>query len=67
MPTYFAARVLRLNGYGLDVGCNADFNVIDAKDLREALRKGAKPKFVVKQGKIILERNTELIWHRSLP
>jgi cytosine deaminase len=67
MPTYFAARVLRLNGYGLDVGCNADFNVIDAKDLREALRKAAKPKFVVKQGKIILERNTELIWHRSLP
>jgi len=35
--------------------------------LREALRKAAKPKFVVKQGKIILERNTELIWHRSLP
>jgi cytosine/creatinine deaminase len=35
--TFNAARIMNLNGYGLAVSCNADFMVLEASDLIEAV------------------------------
>ncbi len=47
------AKVLGLEGYGLDVGCNADLVVLQARDAVEAIRLKPSRLFVVKRGKII--------------
>ncbi len=47
------AKVLGLEGYGLDVGCNADLVVLQARDTVEAIRLKPSRLFVVKRGKII--------------
>jgi len=47
------ARTLQLEGYGLDVGCNADMVVLQAKDPTEAIRLRANRLFVVRRGEII--------------
>ena len=58
-----AARVIGLEGYGLAVGCNADFVVLDAPDPIEALRLRATRLYVIRRGKVIARtapRVTEL-------
>ena len=55
MPTYNSASILRMNGYGLRPGDRADFNILNAKSVREALRTHLKPRYVVKQGEISAE------------
>ena len=49
------ARILGLQGYGLEPGCNADFVVLQANDAIEAIRLKATRLFVVKRGRIIAE------------
>jgi cytosine deaminase len=51
--TQNAARVLRLENYGLDVGCNADLVVLQALDPIDALRRKATRLYVVRRGQII--------------
>ncbi|MEJ8472936.1 amidohydrolase family protein [Roseibium algae] len=53
--TTHPAKVLGLNGYGLDVGCKADFLLLQAKDTIEAIRLKATRLAVVKSGKVISE------------
>ena len=49
------ARILGLEGYGLAVGCNADFVLLDARDPVEAIRLRAARLAVVRRGRVIAE------------
>ena len=53
--TVNAAKVMQLDGYGLDVGCNADMVVLQAADPIEAIRLKARRLAVVRRGKVIAE------------
>ena len=48
-------EIMGLDGYGLDVGCNADFVVLQASDPIEAIRLRATRLFVVRRGSVIAE------------
>jgi cytosine/creatinine deaminase len=49
------ARTMRLEGYGLDVGCNADMVILQAKTPIDAIRLRANRLFVIRRGKVIAE------------
>ncbi len=51
--TYNAARALRLEDYGLEVGCRADLNVLAAQTFREVLRVQQAPRWVLRGGKVV--------------
>jgi cytosine deaminase len=55
MPTLAAAQVLRLKGYGLQPGDNADVVVIDAQDCAEAIRFQSPRRWVIKRGQVVAE------------
>ena len=48
-----SAKVMNLEGYGIDKGCNADMVVLQAKDPIEAIRIRPARLFVVRRGRII--------------
>ena len=50
-----AAKIMGLDGYGLEVGCNGDLVVLQAADPIEAIRLKARRLFVVRRGKVIAE------------
>ncbi len=47
------ARVLGLEGYGLDLGCRADFVLLQARTPQEALRLRAQRLLVVRGGRVL--------------
>ena len=47
------AKTMNLEGYGLEVGCNADLVVLQAKDTVEALRLRSNRLMVMRRGKIV--------------
>ena len=49
------ARVLGLEGYGLDAGCNADFVLLQARDPIEAIRLRATRLKVFRRGQLLAE------------
>ena len=49
------AKVMGIDGYGLDVGCNGDLVVLQARDTIEAVRMRSGRLFVVRRGKVISE------------
>ncbi len=51
--TMNSARVMHLEGYGLETGCNADMVVLQARDPIEAIRIRPARLFVIRRGKII--------------
>ena len=51
--TVTPARILGLQGYGIEVGCYADLVVLDAGDPIEAIRLRAARRFVIRRGKVI--------------
>jgi cytosine deaminase len=53
--TVNAAKIMGLDGYGLEVGCNGDLVVLQAKSAIEAVRLRATRLFVIKRGKVIAE------------
>ncbi|MFD1702557.1 amidohydrolase family protein [Methylopila henanensis] len=53
--TTVPAALLGLEGYGLEVGANADFVVLQARDPIEAIRLKAARLFVVRRGRVISE------------
>ena len=53
--TVNAAKVLNLDGYGLQPGCHADLVVLQAGDVVEALRLRPVRLFVVRRGQVIAE------------
>jgi cytosine deaminase len=50
-----AARVMGLEGYGLEVGCYADMVLLQAADPIEAIRLRARRLAVIRRGKVIAE------------
>jgi cytosine deaminase len=60
------ARVLGLDGYGLDVGCKADFVLLQARSPVEAIRLRAQRLLVVRRGQV-LSRSVPLVAQLSLP
>ena len=50
-----AAKVMRLQSYGLTEGCNADFVLLQARDVIEAMRLRATRLKVFKRGKLLAE------------
>ncbi|MCC9624564.1 amidohydrolase family protein [Thalassospira sp. MA62] len=49
------AKILKLEGYGIEVGNNADFVVLQARDTIEAIRLRANRLFVIRRGKLIAD------------
>ncbi len=49
------ARILQLEGYGLEPGCHADFVLLQARDTIEAIRLRATRLKVFRRGKLIAE------------
>jgi cytosine deaminase len=47
------ARILGLEGYGLDVGCRADFVLLQADNPVDALRRRAHRLLVVRGGRVL--------------
>ncbi|MEB0137896.1 amidohydrolase family protein [Undibacterium sp. CCC2.1] len=47
------ARILGLEGYGLQLGCHADFVILDAGDTIEALRLRPVRRYVIRRGVVI--------------
>lgn len=58
MPTSAGAKVLRLEGYGLQPGNRADVVVIDAHDMAEAIRFQSPRRWVIKNGRLVAENMT---------
>ena len=52
MSTYNAARLMRLEGYGLQTGCQADFVVLDAPSPSAAIVGQAEKLYVFKAGRL---------------
>jgi cytosine/creatinine deaminase len=50
-----AARILGLEGYGLEVGCHADMVLLQARDAIEAIRLKPPRLAVIRRGKVIAE------------
>jgi len=50
-----AAKVMHLQGYGLEVGCDASFVLLQARDPIEAIRLRANRLKVWKKGKLLAE------------
>ena len=49
------ARILGLQGYGLEVGCNADLVLLDAGGTVEAIRLRAARRLVIRRGQVVSE------------
>jgi len=53
--TVNAAKVMQLEGYGLEPGCHADFVLLQARDPVEALRLRATRLMVFRRGKLVAQ------------
>jgi cytosine deaminase len=53
--TFNGAKVMGLDGYGLEPGCRADIVILQAADIHEALRLKSARLFVIRSGKIIAQ------------
>ena len=53
--TVNAAKVMHLQGYGLEVGCEASFVLLQARDAVEAIRLRANRLKVWRKGKLLAE------------
>lgn len=55
--TEIAAKTLKLKNYGLSKGCNADFVILQARNVTEAIRIKPARLYVIKKGKVIAQSN----------
>ena len=55
MPTSAGARVMRLEGYGLDPGDRADVVLLEANDKADAIRRQPAARTVIKNGRLVAE------------
>jgi cytosine/creatinine deaminase len=56
LVTVNSAKLMRLEGYGLNVGCQASLVVLEANDPVEAIRLRANRTTVISKGRIVAER-----------
>jgi cytosine deaminase len=64
--TTHAAKVMHLEGYGLEPGCDASFVLLQARDPVEAIRLRANRLKVWKKGKL-LAQTAEVVANLRLP
>lgn len=55
------ADVMRLEGYGLDVGCNADFTLLTGETLAHAVVDIAPRPLVVKGGRVVARQGKAIV------
>lgn len=60
--TVNAAKVMGLADYGLDIGCRADFVLLQARDPVEAVRLRATRLAVVRRGRVVAETPPATAW-----
>jgi cytosine deaminase len=63
MPRYRAARVLRLERYGIQPGASANLVLLDAANPLDALTRHPDRRCVIRQGKVLVETHTQVAWH----
>jgi cytosine/creatinine deaminase len=56
--TQTPARILGLEGYGLEPGCHADLVILDAGSTIEAIRLRAARRYVIRRGRIVSQSPT---------
>ena len=61
MSTYHAAKLMRLEGYGLQTGCQADFVVLDAPSPSAAIVGQAEKLYVFKAGRLVTQNRRTTI------
>lgn len=59
MITTRAARILGLEGYGLEPGCRANLVIVNAKDARDAIRLTPERRYVIREGKVVAQTRVE--------
>lgn len=57
MITFNAAKILRIEGYGIDVGNDADLVILNTDNVKDAIRLQPERLYVIKAGKIIAKSN----------
>ncbi|MBU2870654.1 amidohydrolase family protein [Colwellia sp. E2M01] len=60
--TYSSAKILGLKAYGTDVGCKADFIVIDGKSVDEVIAKIKQPELGYKSGRCTFKRPSPIAY-----
>lgn len=58
MPTVNAAKILRLEDYGMQVGARADLVIIDCESAGEAIRLLPDRLYVIRKGRVVAETRT---------
>ncbi len=59
--THGGARLMELDGYGLDAGCRADFVLLDGETLAEAVVSRRPRRLVVKNGQVVARDGRALV------
>lgn len=60
MATDNGARLMGIADYGIHEGAAADFNVLDCVDVAQAFRDDARPRVVIKGGRVLVERENRV-------
>lgn len=67
MPRYAAAKALRIRDYGLSEGNKANLIVFEAKTPKEALRLQPNRRYVIRDGRILIENRKETVFFSQMP
>ncbi len=67
LPRYNAAKVLRLENYGLGVGDDATLVIFPANSPVDALRRYQPRNYVIRKGEVLVERESKLNLSPKLP
>jgi len=67
MSRYNAAKALRLENYGLEVGDDANLVIFEANSPADALRRYQDRKYVIRKGEVLVQKETNLTLSPKLP
>ena len=67
MLTHHPAKILRLDHYGLEVGCRADLVVWEAERVEETIATLADRRWVIKRGRVSVEHAHAVNFHWRMP
>ena len=67
LPRYRAAKVLRLDDYGLNEGAKANLVLFNANSAADALRRQPERLFVIREGEVLVQSERKLTLSPALP